>query len=139
MTTKVVQAFEAIINKQYPDLSDEDKANLLDGWIDIVLEEQIYVSIKKPTRKVERQDGEKKKRGATAYQLFQKSKAGSGLTQKEVGDEWKEIKQSNPDFVDFLKEQAIRKNDGLDFKLEMPKPDTESDAESDADAESDKE
>ena len=45
MTTKIVQAFQAIIDLHFGDESDSRKSDLLDGMIDEVLSKEIYKSI----------------------------------------------------------------------------------------------
>ena len=109
MTTKIVQALEAIIEFHFDDRSDEHKADLLDDMIDEILRKEIYKAIKKPTRKEKVE--KKKPRGATAYQLFQMSMKGKG-SQREIADMWAEAKENEPELVDFLKIQAIKKNNG---------------------------
>tara|TARA_B100001094_G_scaffold230455_1_gene225112 strand:+ start:90 stop:488 length:399 start_codon:yes stop_codon:yes gene_type:complete len=131
MTTKIVQAFEAIIEKQFDHLSDEDKADLLDGWIDLVLEKEIYKAIKKPARKKVEEKVEKKPRGATAYQLFQTLKKGSG-SQRDIANMWADAKENEPELVAFLKIQATKKNNGEEWTLDMPEDDVEDDSGSDS-------
>ena len=126
MTTKIVQAFQAIIEKQFDHLSDEDKADLLDGWIDLVLKEDIYKAIKKPARKVEKKDEKPKPRGATAYQLFQKKNKGAG-SQRDIANLWADAKKNEPEFVAFLKIQATKKNNGEEWTLDMPEDNNDDD------------
>ena len=118
MTTKIVQALEAIIELHFNNESADYKADLLDGMIDEILRKEIYKAIKKPARK-KKVEKKKKPRGSTAYQLFQMSMKGQG-SQREIANMWADAKENEPNLVAFLKIQAANKNNGLEYYLEMP-------------------
>ena len=84
-------------------------------------------SLERRKEKVEK----KKPRGATAYQLFQMSMKGKG-SQREIADMWAEAKENEPELVAFLKIQAIKKNNGEEWTLDMPEDDVEDDSGSDS-------
>ena len=124
MTTKIVQAFQAIIDLHFSDESDSRKSDLLDGMIDEVISKGIYKSIKKPPRKneVKKKGGKPKGRGTTSYNLFVKSmkESGHSCSPREMADLWADTKDNNPNLVIWLKIQAELKNNGEDFDLDMP-------------------
>ena len=124
MATKVVQAFQAIIDLHFGGESDDRKADLLDEMIDTVVDKGIYKSIRKPARKqeVKRRGGKQKGRGTTSYNLFVKSmkENGHSCSPREMADLWADAKENNPNLVAWLKLQAQLKNNGEDYDLEMP-------------------
>ena len=124
MATKVVQAFQAIIDLHFGGESDDRKAHLLEQMIDTVVDKGIYKSIRKPARKQEgkKKGGKQKGRGTTSYNLFVKSmkENGHSCSPREMADLWADAKENNPNLVAWLKLQAQLKNNGEDYDLEMP-------------------
>ena len=124
MTTKVIQAFQAIIELHFGGESDDRKAHLLDEMIDTVVDKGIYKAIRKPARKndVKKRGGKQKGRGSTAYTLFQKhmKESGHSCSPREIADMWAIAKEDEPNLVAWLKLQAQLKNNGEDYDLEMP-------------------